>query len=1047
MRNIGNNHIYHIQKIMRKLFIIIFLSILFSFTGKAQSQIVKDFKPVCDSLSVLLKERTSVTGPVELKSIMKRGSSLDFYFTESLGDFPWKEGDPKWLKSTLRNLFPDEYKKYKVGEIYSRKVALSHLVTARLNSDGKPESSKHRVKFRHEAPAVVTSLDAIEYGKGLNGKHIAVWQSHGRYYAHSLDRWTWQRPCLFQTCEDMFTQGFVLPYLVPMLENAGAYVMLPRERDTQVNEVIVDNDSSWIAEPVHDVAGWSGAVRGVGSYTENGEWKDAGNGFADLKPVYTGIDNPFALGSARLTECIPHNEESESRSIRWTPEIPSRGEYAVYVSYKSLPNSCTSACYTVYHAGGESRFAVNQKMGGGTWIYLGTFEFNEGNEGFVTLDNRTPKGWKHTAGSVVTADAVRFGGGMGNIARGEVRDSLDNVVLEPMVSGMPRSVEAARYWLQWAGTDTTVWHLNEGLGDYRDDFMSRGDWVTWMSKGSWGNPSDEGGMNIPFDLTLGFHTDAGVRPGDETVGTLAIYTLKSERTQKLPDGEDRMTSREFASLVQDQIVQDLRMDYDSLWAQRSIWDRGYRESRTPSSPSLLLELLSHQNFADMKYGLDPSFRITVSRAIYKGMLKYMSYRYGHDYAVQPLPVQNMGVSFAAASTQKAVISWRPASDPHEPTAEAKGFVLYSRIDDGAFDNGRVIEDISAEKDGNFRLEVDIEAGHIYSYKIAAYNDGGISFPSEVVSIGIPENPKDGKVLVVNNFDRISGPAFVDTETYAGFNNRHDSGVAYIEDITFIGEQHNFRRPQPWVDDDNPGFGASYQDYAGKKVAGNTFDYAYVHGKGILNAGYAFYSCSNEAFCSDSTFSSHAWTVDLVCGKQVTTSIGSGMKQKYTVYTPEMQKALECAADRGVNILVSGSYIGTDIADYVFPVKKDSIFTENSIKFAKNVLGYKWMSGQASKTATIKATRNTLADYSGLGSFGFYNQVNSECYSVESPDGIVPVSDAGVTLMRYADTGISAGVGFVGDGYKTASFGFPIETLSNREDIDKIIDITLEFFKK
>ena len=85
----------------------------------------------------------------------------------------------------------------------------------------------------------------------------------------------------------MFTQSFVLPYLVPMLENAGAYVMLPRERDTQINEVIVDNDSSWVAEPVHDVAGWTGAVRGTGSYTETGKWTDAGAGFST--PMYVSF--------------------------------------------------------------------------------------------------------------------------------------------------------------------------------------------------------------------------------------------------------------------------------------------------------------------------------------------------------------------------------------------------------------------------------------------------------------------------------------------------------------------------------------------------------------------------------------------------------------------------------------------------------------------------------------------------------------------------------------------------------------------------------------
>jgi len=37
---------------------------------------------------------------------------------------------------------------------------------------------------------------------------------------------------------------------------------------------------------------------------------------------------------------------------------------------------------------------------------------------------------------------------------------------------------------------------------------------------------------------------------------------------------------------------------------------------------MLLELLSHQNLADMKYGIDPRFKFLVSRAIYKGMLRY-----------------------------------------------------------------------------------------------------------------------------------------------------------------------------------------------------------------------------------------------------------------------------------------------------------------------------------------------------------------------------------------------------------------------------------------
>ena len=129
------------------------------------------------------------------------------------------------------------------------------------------------------------------------------------------------------------------------------------------------------------------------------------------------------------------------------------------------------------------------------------------------------------------------------------------------------------------------------------------------------------------------------------------------------------------------------------------------------------------------------------------------------------------------------------------------------------------------------------------------------------------------------------------------------------------------------------------------------------------------------------------------------------------------------------------------------MKKDSVFAVNSARFAKEVLGYRWMSGQASRKAVVKAARNRLVDFSGMKSFSFCNEINSVRYCVESPDGLVPASDKGCTILRYTDTGISAGVGFEGKGYRTVSLGFPIEALMEEDDIDSIINITLDFFKK
>ena len=1012
---------------MKKHLISILASLTLCTAALGQSAIIKDFQPVCDSLDLVIKKNRDVKGMLRLKSIMKRGNVLDVYFTESLGDYPWREGEPEWFRRELKKRFPEKYSNYDLGVVYSKTIALERLVTSELGFDGHPTNLKEPVRQPAERKPLVSKIGDEVYAKGLTGRNIAVWQSHGRYFDEGAERWIWQRPCLFQTVEDMFTQSFVLPYLVPMLENAGAYVMLPRERDVQRNEIIVDYD-------VIDQA------YGTSDYKESGKWTDAGTGFAALKPVYTGLENPFTTGSARKADCVMDGSKGEAE-VTWRPEIPERGEYAVYISYKSLPESTTNAHYTVHHLGGTTEFIVNQKIGGGTWIYLGTFEFDKGTKGHVSLTNTTPYGYGHDKRSIVTADAVRFGGGMGNIAR-KRRNSEEDAV----TSGMPRSAEGARYWLQWAGVPSEIYSQNEQKSDYKDDYMSRGDWVEWISRGSDMNPSKKPGKGIPVDLSLGFHSDAGITPNDSIVGTLAIYTLRSEGSEKLPGGESRMSSREFADLVQSQIVNDIKASDNPDWSRRCVWDRSYRESRTPSCPAMLLELLSHQNFADMKYGLDPSFRFTVSRAIYKGMLKFMSNRYGIQYAVQPLPVSDMGVNFS--SKAKASISWKETIDPIEPTAQAKGFILYTRIDNGGFDSGRKISAVRG-KDGRYHVEVDIRPDKIYSFRISAYNEGGEGFPSETLSIGIPsKGAAEQKVLLVNNFDRVSGPAFIDTPEYAGFLNGLDSGVPYMRDIAFVGEMYQNMRSSEYVSNDNPGFGASYDDYAGKIVAGNTFDYPYTHGKAIMKAGHPFFSCSNEAFVSDTTFRKSAWAADLICGKQVTTMTGSGKETRFTVFTPEMQSALRAFTTDGGNILTNGAYIATDAWDQVYPVNIDNSVRAEAKTFAREVLGYKWVRNHGSKTGEVRFVKSTRFGCRKGKSLNFHNDMNEECYSVENPDAISPVSaKTGSTFLRYSDTDMSAGVCYEGDGYKAVSIGFPLETLKDEKNIDYIIKTTLEFFNK
>lgn len=1018
---------------MRKIILLTAL-VFFALVPKLSGQVklVKDFTPACDSLSLIMQQRTSVTSELRLKNVIIREKAIDFYFTESLSDLPLKKQDEEFLRKELKKHLPEKYKSHNIENIYSNNIPLEKLLSPDLHNNGKPHNSKYRVKDPKKSfSPLVQAIGKPAYYKGMSGRHIALWQSHGWYYETKMKRWQWQRAKCFRTVEDIYTQSYVLPFLIPMLENAGAYVMTPRERDTQLNEIIADNDSSFADSR-------TGLIRKKGGYIETGHWKDAGQGFADSLISYKIGENPFTMGTARMAACT--KDTSKKAKAIWIPDIPEKGKYAVYISYKSLPKSTSSAHYKVKHLGGVSEFLVNQRAGGGTWIYLGTFEFGPGKDFYVELNNICPEGHILHEGSVVTADAVRLGGGMGKIARGE-EDEPDSTW---STSGMPSYLEGALYWMQWAGADTSL--TNKFENDYTKDFAGRGAWTSMMAGGSRVNPKQPG-KGIPFDLSLAFHSDAGSFPKDSIVGTLAIYTSKCEGKKVFPNGGDRMASREYSDYVQSQIVNDLRSIFTEEWSRRQLWDRSYSESRTTSVPALLLEILSHHNFADMKYGLDPAFRFTVSRAVYKGMLKFLSNRYGCPYAVQPLPVNSFSAMISGES--EVTLSWKETVDPLEKTAGAKGFILYTRVDEGTFDNGKEIEARKAD-DGTYSFRLPIEKGRLYSYRIEAFNEGGKSFPSETLCAGLPENLTDTskQFLIVNNFDRVSAPAWFDTPEYAGFNSTLDGGVPFHYDISYAGDMYEFRRHLVWISDDNPGFGASFGNEAGKKIAGNNFDYPSIHAKALMAAGYPCSSSSSLFFQKDTSFFTNIWAVDIICGKQVSTI--SGMKPdsvKYQVFPLELQKALTGFAETGGKIIISGANIGTDVWDQIYPIKTDSSYRANTKKFIQDILGYKWMTNYAGRSGKVWVMKNKHIDTSPIKSrFSFYNTPNSLSYCVETPDGIVPAGENASTFLRYADTNISAGVCYDNGKHKAISLGFPIEAVTAFSDIEKIIKAITAFFE-
>ncbi len=998
---------------LKKLFPLAAALMLILNSAQAQT-VVKDaekFAPISEQVATYLKPVASIVVKVQVDSAIVTGKKLDIHFSKLTSDYSFRDNTVKDIYNIVNNNLPDEYKGMDVT-LYANGSTLQELASTFYSEAYKTPAKPKKVKKAKNAQAPLVENVSLPYEiqYGLNGRHLAVWQSHGWYYNQPTHRWQWQRARLLNTVEDLYTQSYVVPFLVPMLENAGANVLLPRERDINTIEVVVDNDA---------LMGGYDELSGVNA------WTKGDTGFANPKAAYEHGENPFEMGTYRVVNGVVKGKKQIAESVaKWIPKMPKDGEFAVYVSYKTLPNSTDGALYTVKYNGGQTQFKVNQKMGGSTWIYLGTFPFSKGSaDQGVFLSNVSEK-----TSVVVTADAVRFGGGMGNIARKPTDMPSYNV--EAITSGYPRFTEGARYWLQWAGFTDSIYSYTNLKNDYTDDYMCRGRWVNALVGGSKVNP-DAPGYNIPVDMSFAFHTDAGTFPDDSIVGVLAIYTKLSNGSDKYVNGKSRMTARELTDIVQTEITNDIRAAYEPSWSRRGLWDRSYAESRTPEVPAMLLELLSHQNFADMKYGLDPSFRFTVSRAIYKGILKYLSLANNVPYTVQPLPVSNFAAELNGEGSVK--LSWSPVSDPAEPTAEPTGYVVYTKLNDGGFDNGVVVKDTVAV--------LPINAGSIYSYKVVAINDGGASFPSEILSVGVsPAAGAAGKLaLVVNGFERVSGPAVMpkDDSTFAGFNNMLDNGVPYKADWSFIGAQYEFRREIPWMDDDAPGFGASYTDMEDKVFAGNTFDYPYVHGLALLKNGYSFVSASVGAVKAGKVNMNNYKVVDMIMGKQGQTKIGRGVYGlKYEVFPVALQTAIADYCAAGGNLLLSGANIATDLYD-------SHKVTEEGKKFAQDVLKYKWRTNTASSEGAVGAVANP---YGFSGNFNFSTKLNDKVYAVESPDALVPADKDAFTIFRYSDNNISAGVAYKG-AYRTVSLGFPIETLATPCQIEKLMGEVLNFFEK
>ncbi|MCC7392367.1 family 10 glycosylhydrolase [Candidatus Sumerlaeota bacterium] len=133
-------------------------------------------------------------------------------------------------------------------------------------------------------------------------------------------------------------------------------------------EVVVDND------------------QGAPEYVESGAWR------LSASPGYNG-------GTYHFASEVPQDVLS---TATWTPLIPTTGPYDVFALFRSSTNRSTDVPLTITHAGGSTNVSLDQSGANQVVeIYIGTFTFNAGTGGSVTMTNDGPDG-------AYIADAFRF---------------------------------------------------------------------------------------------------------------------------------------------------------------------------------------------------------------------------------------------------------------------------------------------------------------------------------------------------------------------------------------------------------------------------------------------------------------------------------------------------------------------------------------------------------------------------------------------------------------------------------------------------------------
>lgn len=575
--------------------------------------------------------------------------------------------------------------------------ALSRLAS---NSPGSPLSAGRSLSFesleRRELLAAAGLVDVGTQPDGaLSGKIVYTHGGHGITgdFPNAGD-WSFQRPLLLNMIEDLGNQD-QMTFFADYLFRAGATVVPLRPVGHQPNEVVLDNDDTEV--------------------TFSGVWTNS------TASIYFGDagDVPYRFASKSVTE---------TAFARYRPNIPESGFYPVYSWTRSGSDRVDNQLYRISHSGGITEVTVNHRRVGNGTVYLGSYYFEAGTDGYVDISNRSDD----TSGSVVIADMIRFGNGVGDITQSGT------------LSGRDRSDEAGLYWIEW--------HVNHSQGisstEYRTSSSDRTATVGASPRyAEYMNNSADGSLSDR--VFVSFHSNAG--------GGRGVVGLHNTA-----NGGDTPNQLLLAQLLGKEVNDDLvdqNGQFEHNWSNRGsniTFQASFNYGEINNSvinnefDATIVETAFHDSQLDAELMRDPDVRDAIARATYQGVVRYFNNVDAGATPVTMLPGKVTDIRAETAGLGSVTVSWTPPVANTYNGGTATGYRIYGSTDGYGFDGGTFV---AGGATANYTFNgLDPNEGAYY-FKVVAVNEGGESAGSEVVAALPNAGPKS--ILIVNGFDRLS----------------------------------------------------------------------------------------------------------------------------------------------------------------------------------------------------------------------------------------------------------------------------------------------------